>query len=317
MFVVISMVNKIALLCGKAVLRTTGRERAAEVLSRYSSVWEMIPSAYSFAALGLRITRHLPLNTLTVEPTNLCNLACLHCERHTMKRSKGLMEFELFEHIFAKNKGIHRVNLTNWGEPLLHPEICRMVRHLREKGIYVTMFSNGTLLTRTLSENLVKSGLNTICFSLDGVDETYKRIRGWDYDDVAAKISSFLDINNKFGHPLRTEINMVLFEQTTDATGELTRRWEKKVDAISTTQLMKSSKQRGKPCSILWRSMTIHWDGSIVPCCTDLDGAFLLGTAREDDLWAIFNCKKMQNLRNTHLAHRFPPLCRHCSEYHT
>jgi SynChlorMet cassette radical SAM/SPASM protein ScmF len=64
--------------------------------------------------------------------------------------------------------GLINVKLTG-GEPLLHPDFMHMVDYLCEKGVRLTMETNGTLVTPEIARYLVeKSTLDFISISLDG-----------------------------------------------------------------------------------------------------------------------------------------------------
>ena len=56
--------------------------------------------------------------------------------------------------------------MHNWGEPLLHKDIFRMIEYAKNKGVnYVVMNTNGTLLTDKMINRIVDSKLDIIRFS--------------------------------------------------------------------------------------------------------------------------------------------------------
>ena len=68
----------------------------------------------------------------------------------------------------------------NWrGEPLLHPQLCEIIRHAKEQGIVdVIINTNATHLDDSYAEKLLNSGLDYIIFSFDGgTKETYEKNR--------------------------------------------------------------------------------------------------------------------------------------------
>jgi len=48
------------------------------------------------------------------------------------------------------------------GEPLLHPELCRIVESIRNRGIYPAVITNGILLDENMSENLRRAGCKIV-----------------------------------------------------------------------------------------------------------------------------------------------------------
>jgi SynChlorMet cassette radical SAM/SPASM protein ScmF len=125
------------------------------------------------------------LNTYYIYLTGGCNLACRHCWIAPTYQANGdtggHLDYDLFALAIDEGLplGLSSVKLTG-GEPLLHPDFIRMVDLLREKGIQLTLETNGTLLTRSLVQSLKdNSTLSSISVSLDGAkSETHDSFRG-------------------------------------------------------------------------------------------------------------------------------------------
>lgn len=126
-----------------------------------------------------------PLNSYYVYLTAGCNLACKHCWLSPIFQPNGgtggHLDYDLFALAIeeALPLGLSHVKLTG-GEPLLHPDFVKMVDLLEEKGLGLTIETNGTLLTRPLAKYLKeKSTLSFITVSLDGASaETHDLFRG-------------------------------------------------------------------------------------------------------------------------------------------
>lgn len=104
---------------------------------------------------------------LQVEPTEACNLKCVMCFRGKGDFDAGPMDFSLYEKIIdqAAGAGVRTLRLYFRGESLLHPRIADMAEYAVGKGIpRVELNTNGQLLTRELSEKLIRSGLHRIFF---------------------------------------------------------------------------------------------------------------------------------------------------------
>ena len=126
-----------------------------------------------------------PLISYYVYLTGGCNLACQHCwlsPKFLQNGDAGIcLDYDLFRQAVeeAIPLGLNGIKLTG-GEPLLHPDFVRMVDLIAQKGLVLTIETNGTLLTRSLARYLKdKSTLNNISVSLDGAKaETHDRHRG-------------------------------------------------------------------------------------------------------------------------------------------
>lgn len=119
------------------------------------------------------------LDTLYVEPTNRCNLACTTCPR-TFFRHDPLRDITLAEldGLLAEAPAARRLVLHGLGEPLLHADIVEMVRLGTSQGRTVLFNTNGILMTPELARSLVAAGLAEYRVSLDMPDpELYPEIR--------------------------------------------------------------------------------------------------------------------------------------------
>jgi len=152
---------------------------------------------------------HEPL-FLHIEPTVECNLRCAFCIAHRVKRRQKRMSLEQFQALIGKFRFLRRIVLTGAGEPLLHPEIARMIAYAKSRGIAATLTTNATLLDAGPARALISSGLDEIDFSLDGADEeTYRALRPADFESVTSNIKTFITMRNKAGRRPRSAINFL------------------------------------------------------------------------------------------------------------
>ncbi len=146
---------------------------------------------------GLHLDRPITrLAKIYIEPTSLCNLACRTCIRNVWDEPLGSMSAEVFSHILSGIKTLPSppvVFFGGYGEPLLHPHIVEMVLQAKTAAASVELITNGTLLTRELSRQLIEAGLNTMWISLDGVSpENYADVRlGAELPTIFENISHF------------------------------------------------------------------------------------------------------------------------------
>lgn len=66
-------------------------------------------------------------------------------------------------------------------------------------------------------------------------------------------------------------------------------------------------------CRWPWTSMTVLWDGDVVPCCNDFDKRYVLGNLHRESMTSIWNNEPMTALR-AELAGGLVrnDLCRNC-----
>jgi MoaA/NifB/PqqE/SkfB family radical SAM enzyme len=134
-----------------------------------------------------------------IEPTNRCNLECRTCIRNSWDEPLGKMEWKTFSSILEGLR-LHspspKVFLGGFGEPLAHPQIVEMVAGAKALGAPVELITNGTLLTREMSQGLIKAGLDILWVSLDGAKpESYADVRlGAALPEIIANFSIFRDV---------------------------------------------------------------------------------------------------------------------------
>ncbi len=129
---------------------------------------------------ALASTRHVVQAHLI--PIRRCNLACTYCN-----------EFDDFSQPVPLEEMKRRIDhlgrlgtsfiVISGGEPLLHPELDDVVRHIRRRCLLAAMITNGYLLTQERIERLNRAGLDHLQISIDNVQP----------DDVSKKSLKVLD----------------------------------------------------------------------------------------------------------------------------
>lgn len=125
-----------------------------------------------------------PLKQVYFYLTAGCNLRCSHCwigpKYQSQDQAHPCLDFDLFVHIIeeARPLGLTCVKLTG-GEPLLHPDIGRMLAYIRSADLRLVVETNGVLCTRGLAREIARSKDAFVSVSLDGADgATHEKIRG-------------------------------------------------------------------------------------------------------------------------------------------
>lgn len=148
----------------------------------------------AFVSIDVRTELAPPPGELYLEVTNRCNLRCRTCPQYFgMDERFHTLEWERFIAITDQFASLRRVVLHGIGEPLLNPNLGRMIRHLKERGAYVLFNSNGLLLRGAKARDLAASGLDELRVSIDGgTAETYQKVRGVDgFDRILGNLRRF------------------------------------------------------------------------------------------------------------------------------
>lgn len=114
-----------------------------------------------------------------IEITHECNLRCKHCLNNSGdKIPNQLTDGEIFNLIIEFSKaGMQEIRFTG-GEPLVHEKIYDFIALAHQLGLYTSIGTNGTLVTKSVAEKLKSAGLNKAVVSIDGTEKAHDSIRG-------------------------------------------------------------------------------------------------------------------------------------------
>lgn len=259
---------------------------------------------------------------LDIAITNVCNLECTFCARtvrveENRWRKAQHMNFELFKKIIdeAVELGTFSINLNLLNEPLVHPELSRMVRYAKDKGIVDVFFhSHGGLLTEKNAEKLLESGLDRLLVSIDSpYKEKYNKIRVLsDFDLVVNNLKKFKEMRDNKGQ--LNPVIRVSFIQFPDVSKEEIDDAKKFFlefsDAIGFQQYVDPRKEIGKDvkysdnyksdfiCHQPFTRLSIIEDGRVSPCCLDYDQQLVIGDVSKQSLKSIWESSQLNSIRN-------------------
>jgi radical SAM protein with 4Fe4S-binding SPASM domain len=175
--------------------------------------------------------------SVKIESTNICNTKCQLCPTGIglSGRPKGKMSYDEYMKLVDEMAWFVRdLDLSMWGDPLIVPDIYRMIRYAHDKGIWTYISSNLHAFKTQPRKNeekdqatlLVESGLDLMTCSLHGAtQDTYAIYQpGKKLDDALAKIRHILATRDRLGSATpQVQLNFVV-----------TRFNEHEIDAFQT-----------------------------------------------------------------------------------
>ncbi len=127
--------------------------------------------------------RRIPLEG-SIEVTERCNMRCAHCyislPAGDIRASRQELSCDEFIGIIDQvvQEGCLWILFTG-GEPFLRPDFLKIYMQAKRKGLLITLFTNGTLLTPKIVEQLALYPPFSIEITLYGRSkETYERVTG-------------------------------------------------------------------------------------------------------------------------------------------
>lgn len=130
-------------------------------------------------------------------PTRRCNLACAYCNE--FDRESDPVPTAVLRRRIDKiaELGAGMLHLSG-GEPLLHPEVEELIRHIRRRGMLAGLLTNGLLLSRRKIAALNRAGLDHLQISIDTVlpkATTQKNLRALDRRLTDLARYAWFDVN--------------------------------------------------------------------------------------------------------------------------
>ncbi len=265
-----------------------------------------------------------------VETTSRCNLKCPMCPREETVYPAGDMNLELFKQLILRDDHMEAVWPYGFGEPLLHPHICEMIRWAKQKGKTVSLSTNATLLSRERAASLISSGLDYLVLAVDGIDGIYQQNRvPARLSDVERRIDEFLSLKLRMQSTAHVTIQLVRMVNNRDQVRRFRRRWKRPgVDAIRvrddlsgipgiSVSTPRRRLRRRRPCFFLWRGpLFVEASGTVIPC-PYYHGSAPFAEVRNHSGLDAWNSPAMRALRKAHLSGDLSayPTCRDCPRH--
>ena len=113
--------------------------------------------------------------------TKQCNLKCKHCYANaTSEPAEDELTLEERKEIIDQldEAGVAAISFSG-GEPLVNKDFWEVARYAHSKGFYLSVATNGTLISKENANRLKEVGIRYVEVSLDGPDaETHDEFRG-------------------------------------------------------------------------------------------------------------------------------------------
>jgi MoaA/NifB/PqqE/SkfB family radical SAM enzyme len=252
-------------------------------------------------------------STLRLEASTICQLACPSCATtHGVIKKQigaGFLAFDDFRRIVDENPWVWEIELSNWGEIFLNPDIERIIAYAYRRSVALTACNGANLnhVRESVLEAMVRYKFRAITCSIDGVTqgtyETYRR-RG-NIDRVLANIRRLNHYKQRwkseypllgwqmvaFGHneheiaeaqALARELGMgFTLKVNCDPEFSPVRQPDAVRQTVARTRLgTEELPGEGDEyltddyCSQLWRQPQINFDGTLLGCCQNVWGSF-------------------------------------------
>ena len=182
----------------------------------------------------------MPLRKLYLELTSACNLDCTLCYRRTWDEGPADMSVRTLTQLIqyaGESSGLKSVVLGGIGEPTLSPLFLQALSGFPGQEIIVT--TNGIALNGKVLESLGENS-SLVVFSVDGLFDTFRKIRKADLKTVLGSVKALIDLRRKAAGGLpKIEFQFVLSrENAADLTGVIDLAADNGVNTVTVSHLL-------------------------------------------------------------------------------
>ncbi|MGB9911610.1 MAG: radical SAM/SPASM domain-containing protein [Microgenomates group bacterium] len=153
-----------------------------------------------------------PLHYLDIVTDYQCNLACQHCFAAKFARfQKKKLTLKEYQRLAKEAMELGAIHFSfQGGEVFLDKRIFEIIKAFQPKKNYISITTNGTLITSNLLKKLKKLGVDKLNFSLDSFDpKVHDRFRG--KKGTFIKAMKALKMAQKFG--FKVSVNTTVSHQ--------------------------------------------------------------------------------------------------------
>lgn len=274
--------------------------------------------------------------SVKIELTGRCNYRCGFCALRTREHQpKGDMDFTLFKRITTEMRyaGVEEIGCFYLGESSMAPDLLvEAIAWCKTLGFpYVFLTTNGSLMSATLMEKVMRAGLDSLKFSMNAADEPqFEAVMG-----VKPALFRTAIGNLKMAKQVRdaTSSKCGIYASSIQYDGEQQQKMEAFLDehvrpfvdqhywlplysmgSLATQReeelgYRPTAGNQGRlgalreplPCWSAFTEGHVTADGILSACCFDADSRWGMGDLTNTSFMAAWNSEKFQSLRAAHL----------------
>lgn len=284
--------------------------------------------------------------TVLIEPSSICNFKCIQCfqsvpEPSYFTRNRLNLPLERFRRVIGQLQSwagprLKVLKLSLYGEPLLNPHFCEMLKIAREADVAerIETTTNASLLTRDIAAGLVQWRLDYARVSIYAAAPTrhreitgsaiaaqaihenlrvlqeVKRTNGAERPFVSCKmLDAYGAENDRFFQMYRDVADELYIDKPhswikVDGVDFIENYYSDGVGEVRND--LRDNRTPRVACPMAFTTMAVRSNGDVSPCCVDFIGGTNLGNVDVSSLQAIWKStgwhefQKMQLLGRKH-----------------
>ena len=232
-----------------------------------------------------------------------------------IERNYGISKNDMSENHFFLYIIPQVIQLHGYGDPLLDRNMHKHVKILTERGFSTYFSCNPSNINIERSIKMFENGLSYIKYSIESVNDVrHKEIRGSasSFTHSYKKILRLLDLKKE--NDYNTVIIITMLDLNKPWQVEEFKKLKETFDDLDVYIYFKSEDQQwyrkeyhgtksihwSEICKHPWMSMTIKSNGEATMCMEDYNNEIILGDAKKESLYDIWNGEKYAIFRKDH-----------------
>lgn len=293
---------------------------------------------------GGRLSASFPSQVI-IDTSEVCNLACTHCPHPTFKHSRHydgrMLEPALVakavDEVATDGRGfVQHIRFTSEGEPLVHRQAFEMLGDaVARSGAFVSLTTNGVLLTEPRIERLLASRVHLVDISIDAfTPDTYARIRvGGTLEVTRRHVLRLIQRAHESGARTRVVVSYVEQPENQHETDAFERFWREAgahdvvvrrrhsaagaVITVASLLRERAARAPRRPCVYPWERVVLNPRGMLCFCPADwTHGSTVVDfrTATIAETWhgAFYESLRAAHRSNDYNHHAF---CEQCPDW--
>lgn len=253
-----------------------------------------------------------------LEMSSACNMKCPMCytttERFKKEIPKKMLNWDTLKCILDEIGGgkVFSIRLSLRGEPTLHKDYIKTLKYAKEVGIpEVSSLTNALKLNEQMMRDMIEAPLDWLTISVDGVGETYNKIRfPAKFEDLLVKLKRFQELKKEYGSDKPVIKVQSVWPAIKDDPKTYYDTFRPLVDQVASNQLVDYLDQddpnsiqykEGFKCPAIYQRLIIGADGTVLFCHNDAYNEHAIGNIETSTIKEMWHSPGMNAIREAYI----------------
>jgi radical SAM protein with 4Fe4S-binding SPASM domain len=256
-----------------------------------------------------------------IEVSRICNLKCINCPTQFFKRKDEtpFIDVSLVEKVVNEGglAASYFVELQMSGEPLLHPDLAKIIQIIKPTGVKIGMSTNATMFGPKIYHIL--DSLDYITISLNSITNYREIHKGGYWMNAKDAIEGYLEHRTYYPKKNVIDIQTIELEGWENESAlikEAFGNYDVNFRHFPNCYLSYFFPEEKYECQDLclnpWMSASICANGNVTACCISQGDDIILGNVKDQTLEEIWAGDEIKKLREEHQTRTYRPVCARC-----